>query len=86
MVISDLIQICHSWNRMGWAVQGQLDSLLDGQPIEDQNPNALDMVLDFLRDVDRVVAWCDDRRLREQVTVLHEQITESLQALSREVA
>ena len=78
MDLSDLIEICRSWNRLGWAVQSQLESVLDGSLVDDQDPNAMDMVLDFLRDVDRIVAWCDDRRLREQVTALHEQITASL--------
>lgn len=81
MELSDLIEICRSWNRMGWAVQSQLESVLDGSPLEDQNPNALEMILDFLRDVDRTVAWCDDQQLRESTQAVHEQIADYLKEL-----
>jgi len=59
---------------MGWAVKAKFDPALDGQPLEDQNPNTLEMIADFLRDVDRIVAWTDDEMLRAGVGELAERI------------
>lgn len=78
MELSDLIEICRQWDRLGWAVQEQLDSVAGGQPVAEQNPSAMEMVADFLREVDRIVAWCDDGQLREQVTDLAETIRDGL--------
>lgn len=50
MRIEDLIPLCKRYSRMGWSVDGQLSAVLDGDRLEDQNPNALDMIEDFLRD------------------------------------
>lgn len=69
---------------MGWAVQSQLESVLEGAPLDDQNPNALDMIQDFLRDVDRTVAWADDQQLRESAQATHEKIAEYLQELKEQ--
>lgn len=43
----DVIQICKAYNDLGWAIQEQLDDVLDGRG-EEANPNALDYILRFL--------------------------------------
>lgn len=53
MDINLIISICKRYNKMGWSVQEQLDQILEGAPLEDQNGNALEMIrrfLDFLPD------------------------------------
>jgi len=56
MELYDLIQLCKKYSHMGWAVQQQLDNILDvglAAAIEEGkvNPNALNLVKDFLGDV-----------------------------------
>lgn len=56
MELYDLIQLCKKYSRMGWAVQQQLDNILDmglAAAIEEGkvNPNALDIIREFLGDV-----------------------------------
>ena len=43
--LQDIIWVAKEYQSMGWAVQEQLDALLDGEDVEAQNPNALAMVL-----------------------------------------
>lgn len=53
----DLLDIAE--NRMGWAVAEQLKHVLEGKPFDDQNPNALRMISDFLkgRDDEELADW-----------------------------
>ena len=43
----DLVDICNS--RLGWSISGQLDNILNGKPMDDQNPNALREISRFLK-------------------------------------
>ncbi len=52
---TDMLEICRAWHKLGWAVQEQLTAVLDGRPIGDQNLNAMEMVVDFLREMERFV-------------------------------
>jgi len=50
MTLADLIQICRAWTHLGWAVESQLEAVLDEEPLEKQNPAAMEIVLHhFLR-------------------------------------
>ena len=46
MTLSDLIEICRAWTHLGWAIDSQLDSVIDGGEIADQNPHAMRIALD----------------------------------------
>ena len=85
MELSDLIEICKAWDRMGWAVQSQAEAVVGGQPLEEQNPNALAMVQEWLKDVQDKMAWVADgddiEAIREQAVNLDRWIAEHLLAL-----
>lgn len=50
MTLADLIEICRAWTHLGWAVESQLEAVIDDEPLEKQNPAALEIVLHhFLR-------------------------------------
>jgi hypothetical protein len=49
MTLADLIQICRAWTHLGWAVESQLGAVLDEEPIEKQNPAAMEIALHHLR-------------------------------------
>jgi hypothetical protein len=50
MTLSDLIEICRAWTHLGSAVESQLEAVIDEEPIEKQNPAAMEIVLHhFLR-------------------------------------
>ena len=50
MTLADLIEICRAWTHLGWAVESQLEAVLDDEPMEKQNPAAMEIALDhFLR-------------------------------------
>lgn len=48
MDIETLLRLCKSWDALGTAVQKQLADVLEGQPIGDQNANAMKLVASFL--------------------------------------
>lgn len=48
MELSDLIEICKAWDHMGWAVQSQAEAVVGGKALGEQNPNALEMVQEWL--------------------------------------
>lgn len=77
MDLSDVIDICRAWDRLGWAVQSQLDAVLDGRDIEDQNPNAMDMVDEFLAVVAEKAEWVGDGAMGGQARDLSERIATS---------
>ena len=77
MDLSDVIDICRAWDRLGWAVQSQLDAVLDGRDIEDQNPNAMEMVDEFLAVVVEKAEWVGDGDLGDQARDLRERIAAS---------
>jgi peptidoglycan hydrolase-like protein with peptidoglycan-binding domain len=45
---ADLVRRARDYRGLGWAVQEQLVSILDGEPLEDQNPNALELIQKFV--------------------------------------
>lgn len=48
MRIDELMDILVDFGRLGWAVQEQLQDIIDGEDIEDQNINTLKMIKGFL--------------------------------------
>lgn len=50
MNVEEFIELAQKYSDMGWAVQEQFRDVLDTGPSDDQNPNALEMIRDFLRD------------------------------------
>jgi hypothetical protein len=54
MEVYDAIQIAKAYDKLGWAVADQLDTVLDGTGGPDNlNPNALDLIEEFLDDCAR---------------------------------
>ncbi len=47
----EVIEVAKVWNNMGWAVQEQAVSLFDGEPIHEQNGNAVEMIEGWLHEV-----------------------------------
>lgn len=41
----DFLNLIHS--KFGWAIHAQAKAVLDGEPLEEQNPNALEYISDF---------------------------------------
>ena len=80
MDLTDLIEICRAWDRMGWAVQSQIEAVADGAPIEDQNPAAMEMAVDWLRTVERIADETPGFYLDEDVADLIERIRDHLDA------
>ncbi len=50
--IGELLDLCERYRDMGWAVQEQLAAVIEGEPIDEQNSNALEMIRKFLRKCD----------------------------------
>lgn len=46
-----LLSLFKEWSDLGWAVQAQLWDVAEGEPVEEQNRNALAMILGFLADM-----------------------------------
>lgn len=52
MTLREFLKIANQWDKMGTAVQSQLQAIVDGQGFEEQNDNALRMIAEFLRYAD----------------------------------
>lgn len=53
MTLTDIIALAKAYNNLGWAIQEQLGSLIEGDDT-DLNPNALREIDKFLKGVNRV--------------------------------
>lgn len=51
MYLNTFIRLAQGFNNLGWAVQEQLVAVLTDGNVEDQNPNALRMIADYLETV-----------------------------------
>jgi len=60
--ISDAIEIGKAYVRMGWAVQEQLEDVLDQGPDAEINANCLDYFDEFLRTCEDAGVDVDDAR------------------------
>ncbi len=45
----DVMFFCDMYARLGWSVQDQLQDIVGGEDLEEQNPNAMKEMLPFLR-------------------------------------
>jgi hypothetical protein len=64
MTLGDFLVAAKAFSALGDAVGDQLRAVLDGQPMADQNSNALVLLARFLRDIDGDVEdegdWADE--------------------------
>lgn len=51
MTLDDFLYHAKKLNDMGWAVGDQLQAIVDHEGLEHQNPNALKMICNFLKEV-----------------------------------
>jgi hypothetical protein len=82
MNVVQLVMVAKGFVRLGWAVQEQVEKVLEGQA-EDCNPNALEMIRDWLED-----ARCEaesDEELSESLFEVVEEITGALKRMGRDV-
>jgi hypothetical protein len=42
------LELAKTYNNLGWSVQEQLESVVRGEPMQEQNSNALAMIASFL--------------------------------------
>ena len=47
--LDTLVKLCSAYQRLGWAVQKQLDDILAGEDADKQNPNAVKLIRVWLR-------------------------------------
>jgi hypothetical protein len=76
MTLQTFVRLCRAYRDLGDAVAEQLDDVLDGR-MDDLNANALRLLHDWLRTVERV-AW-DDDELGGEVTQAVEDIEKAIQ-------
>jgi len=75
----DVIQIAKAYRDLGWAVQEQMDTVLDGQADEASlNPNALDMIEAFFKEAEqyRLDTGCERgmcEEAREKIAGSHDE-------------
>ena len=80
MDLSELISLCTLYNNLGWAVQEQLDSVMQGEDLNDQNNNALEMIRDFLGDVLETGIHSGNHSLINDVEEIIDDITTHLES------
>jgi hypothetical protein len=71
MKVSEFLSLARSVMRQGDAITEQLDAVVAGQPLEDQNPNAL-RIISF--EILRELALVEDEELAEDAFDLMERI------------
>ena len=49
MTLARFLEIAEEWQKMGWAVQAQLENVAEGGDLGATNPNALDHIWEWLR-------------------------------------
>lgn len=54
MELYELVDLATDYTNLGWAVQEQLQAVVDGEDLDDQNPNALSMIAGFLKRAGRL--------------------------------
>lgn len=76
MTLETFVRLCRTFRDLGNAVTDQLDDVMDRRP-EDAKPNALRLLRDWLRQVERV-AW-DDDELGDEVTGTLQEIEKAIE-------
>ena len=49
--LSDIVSLCQQWDHLGSAIQEQLEEVIAGGDLDDQNPDALRYAADWLDSV-----------------------------------
>lgn len=76
MELTDLLNICKAYSELGSAVTDQLHCVESGEPKEEQNSNALGMIVDFLREVEQYDGMEDAEMLADELDEYLEDIPE----------
>lgn len=79
--MADVLSVSEQYDRMGWAVQGQLKDVFAGQDLAEQNPNALDMIADYL---DEIVRIMPGSRAAEEAEMYRDEIKEYLETCKKD--
>ena len=67
MTLKTLVKTMQAWGDMGWAIQQQLSDLVNGEAPKEQNPNALQMIKQYLEHLLKVI---DDEELEGEINTL----------------
>ena len=78
MELANLIRLCKAYNDLGWAVQDQLNRLVDGASPDAMNPNALSMIVERFLNTAYDQFYDADDTMTAEVGELIETIQESL--------
>lgn len=75
-----ILQIAKKFSNLGWSVQEQMETLLDGESeaedIANLNPNAVRMIVDFFEDIKDYAEQQGNEVLVRQVDRLFERIND----------
>lgn len=71
--LREFIEPATEFAGLGWSVQKQLEDVANGAPLEDQNRNALEIILDFLQKHEYTIESDD---LRDEIEKFLEELTD----------
>jgi len=54
------LKLAKMYSALGWSVQEQLEQIMDGEPLDDLNPNAMKMILDLVKAFERHDGCADE--------------------------
>lgn len=60
MNFQDFVELAKKYAAMGWSVQEQMDDVINGESLDDLNPNALAMIRRLTEDFERVTEGGDE--------------------------
>lgn len=60
MNFHDFVELARKYAAMGWSVQQQMDDVIDGEPLDELNPNALQMIRELVEEFERVNQYGDE--------------------------
>ena len=83
MNVVQLVEVAKGFMKLGWAVQEQVEQVMEGRA-EDCNPNALEMIRDWLEAARREAEG--DEELYESLFEAVEEITGALRRMGRDVS
>jgi hypothetical protein len=90
MQLQDLVDLCTAYDRLGWAVQDQLNKVLAQCPLGDLNPNAVGLLQDWLERAkvaaDGGFTGAGDQALVEEIEEVQTWIEEEREAMEQEPA
>lgn len=60
MNFHDFVELARKYSAMGWSVQQQMDDVIDGEPLDELNPNALQMIRELVEEFERLNQYGDE--------------------------